>query len=178
MRFALTVSMSVLAVALSAVLYGQSRSIEPARIAYVSAQRILRESPAAKAASTKVQTAQRDRVADIRKKQGELEATRRELAAAKDAASRSTLQKREEGQRMELERATAEARSDLQTEQRELQGELQRLLGPVLTDIAHERNLQAVLNADFSVMWGVKELDLTREVIERLNKGTQSKEKE
>jgi Skp family chaperone for outer membrane proteins len=141
----------------------------PTGVAMISGQRILAESPDARAKLAELQARQQQRTTEIKTKQQALEATRRQLAAATDPAKKSELQKQEQQQRTELERDAADAQSDLQASQRQLQADLRALLNPVLAEIAKGRNVQVILNSDLSVAWAAPGVDLTSEVLERLN---------
>lgn len=145
---------------------------EPAGIAFVSTQRILAESASARAEVEKFQAARQQADSDLRAKQQALESTVRQLAMATDPAARAQLQQQEQRQRVELARDTEVAQTALQSSQRQLQLELRDLLKPVLEDPAKGQDVKVVLNADLAVVWGAAELDLTTEVVRRLNART------
>jgi Skp family chaperone for outer membrane proteins len=138
-------------------------------IGYISSQRIMASTTEGRAALARLQAAQRDKATDIRTKQQTLEATRQQIARTADAAKKAELQRQEQQQRSELERAAASLQSDLQASQREVQADMKTVLDPILADIVKGRNLQLVLNGDLSVVWAAPSLDLTGEVIQRLN---------
>lgn len=139
-------------------------------IAFVSAQRISAETVEGKAGVARVQALQRERTADLRTKQQALEETRRELARTTiDAAERVKLQAQEQSQRTELERAAARAQLDLQALQRDINQELRGKVVGVLEEVAKEKRVQVVLNAETAVVWAAPELDLTAEVIARMS---------
>ena len=138
-------------------------------VAYVSAQRILQESPAGKAQLAKMQAFQQQRTAELRTRQQTLEATRRDLAAATDPARRTTLAQQEQVQRSDLERATAQTQVDLQTLQRQVNADLQKDVRGVLDQMLKSSTIRVVLNTDNAMVWGNPSDDITTAVIERMN---------
>jgi outer membrane protein len=152
---------------------GQTASRGPTRVAFVSAQRILTESPEARAEVARFQAAQQAKTGDIRIRQQALEATRRKLAAATSPAERATLEKQEREQREGLERAAAQAQTDLQASQRQVQAELHARIRPVVEELAQREGVDLVLNADTAIVWGPTRLDLTAAVLDRLKATSQ-----
>lgn len=153
--------------------YSLRQSAAPAAaIGYISSQRIMAQSAEGRAGLARLQAAQRDKANDLRAKQQALAATRQEIARTNDAAKVAELQRQEQHQRSEFERAAAAVQTDLQASQRELQTEMKGVLDPILADIVKTRNIQVVLNGDLSVVWAAPGLDLTDEVVRRLNAKT------
>ena len=148
---------------------GQTAPPAPSRIALVSGQRILAESPETKGEVARLQLLQQQKATELRSKQQALEATRQQLAQAGADAARIPLQQQEQQQRTDLERATVQAQSDLQTLQRQLQTDLQTKVKAVVDDLVKGQDFQVVLNGDTAVIWAAPGVDLTSAVIERLN---------
>ena len=141
-------------------------------IAYVSTQRILSESNQAKAASARLEAVRQERERVIAEKQKALEATHRRLGEAGGAfqsSKRTQIQADEDRQRAELKRLTDEAQTQLQTLQREIQTDLRNNLRTVLERLAKDRGLRVVLNSDTAVIWSLPGMDLTDEVLAKLN---------
>src|SRR6478672_10479964 len=79
---------------------GQAPAAQAApRIAYVSGQRILAESPEAKAEFARFPALQQQKATELRVKQQALDATRQQLAQAGDSTARAQLQLLEQQQR-------------------------------------------------------------------------------
>jgi Skp family chaperone for outer membrane proteins len=150
----------------------QATPWEPARVAFVSSQRILNELPDARAEVTRLRAAQKQRATDLRAKQQALEATRLKLSQAKDEATRQSLQQQQQQQETELRRAVSQAQADQQAEQRQLLADLQVRIRPTMEEVAKERNLDLFLNADTALMWGSARVDLTNEIVKRLKAKT------
>jgi Skp family chaperone for outer membrane proteins len=166
-------SLTALAVIVPTVFsfYSLQRPAAPAAtpVAYVSTQRIVAEVSDAKAALGRAQAKQQEKAGEFRTRQQAYEATRQQLSTVTDGAKRAELMQKEQQQRAELERDVAAMQSELMASQRQLQTELQGLLTPVLEALAKERQVQVVLNSDVSVVWAGPGLDLTGDVIQRLN---------
>ena len=138
-------------------------------LAYVSSQRVMAESNEGKARQARLQTMQVQKMGELKAKQQALTATRQQLAKAPDAASRSQLQQQELQQRTDFERSTLQAQAELQNLQRQTNTELQEKVRPILEQLAKERNIRMILNAESAVAWGDPGLDLTAQVVERLD---------
>jgi len=139
------------------------------QIAYVSAQRILAESPDARADVARFQAMQQQKTTELRAQQHALDATRQKLAQASDGSGRIQLQQQELQQRLDLERATGQAQADLQALQRQVNTDLQSKVKGVVEDLVKGKNIQLVLNGDAAVIWAAPSTDLTADVLERLN---------
>lgn len=140
----------------------------PGGIGYVSTQRITDETTEGKASVARVQAFQRDAAAEVREKQRALEATRSQLPLAQ-AAARSQLEQQEQRQRVELERAVQKAQADVQALQREASGAVVANVRKAVEHVVRGRNIQVVLNYESSVVWAAPGVDLTNEVIARMN---------
>lgn len=147
----------------------QAPSTEAAKIAFVSPNRLVAESPAVRAVVARFQATQQEKATALKTRQAALEQTRRKLAAAGSSAERAELEKQAARQQEELQKASSQAQADLQASQREMQTALQAHLRPVLDELAETRQIDAFLNADVGVLWSRRSLDLTPVVIERLN---------
>ncbi len=159
----------LVATVMSLVTMSQGTPPPQTTIAYLSPTRIVAGSAEARAEAAKFQTMAKQSAADLNAKRRALETTRQQLAKATNGAARTQLQQREREQLADYERETTEAKKQLQSSQRELMGDLNVLLKPVLDEIVKEGNIQVVLNADTSLVWAAPKLDLTSEVIARLN---------
>jgi len=71
---------------------------------------------------------------------------------------------------------TQDAQSELQDLQNELQIEFQRKVGPVIEAVAREKELQLLFSqSDSGLVWADISLDLTAEVIHRLDAAAAAK---
>jgi len=138
-------------------------------IAHVSSQRISNETSDGKAGIARLQAAQRDRAADVRAKQQALETTRQQITMAADDAARVRLRADEQRLRTELERAVAQSQTDLQTMQRQVSAEVATKVKAALEEVVKGTGVQVVLNNETAIVWSAPGLDLTSQVIEKMN---------
>jgi outer membrane protein len=175
-----TTSVAVLLVMILAPLAArvgaQARTTLP--IALISLQKIATESANAKEATKRLEALRQTKAQEVSAKQKALEDVRLQLANAGGifrASKRAQLMAEEKRQEAELQRATQQAQADFQNLQRELQADLRRQVGALVTEIAKRRGIQFVLNEDSAVVLAPAGIDLTSEVIERLNAATAQK---
>lgn len=141
------------------------------RIAYVSMQRMIAESPATKAEAARLESMRQEKSRVLRNKQQALENTRQELArAASGSAALPRLRQEEQQRRSDFEQATVEAQTALQALQHQLQSALRAQLKAALDELATRQGVQIVLNEDTGVVWASPGSDLTGLVVQRLNR--------
>jgi Skp family chaperone for outer membrane proteins len=167
------VPVAFLMIVFSLTLTGQSSS--PAKLGYLSPQRIFAESAEGKAELAKLQALQQQKATELQARQKTLQATREQLAQAADGPARTQLMLQEFQQRADLERANVQAQQEMQNLQRQMQAQLQARVKTALDDLGKGQNLQLVLNSDTGVVWAGPGLDLTAAVVERLNATSASK---
>ena len=112
----------------------------------VSLQRIATESADGRAASQRLATL-------LQKMTQDLAAKQKELAQPTGA---------------EFQRLAQQSQLDYANAQRQAQAELRAKLAPIVADIAAQRGVDVVLNAD-TVVWAATRLDVTNEVISKLD---------
>lgn len=166
--------MVALALTPAAVLAVQSRPAPPptSPIAFLSIQKLLTESTPAKTASQQLDALRKSKQDEVNAKKKALDETKLALANAGGIFSgsrRAELQTIEQRQETELKQATEEAQKAIIDLQRQLQTELRDDISRVIADIARERPVQYVLNADTSLVWARGATDLTPDVLERLD---------
>ena len=139
-----------------------------ATVGYVHGQRLSSETEDGRKGAERLRTAQRDLAGDIRTKQAALETTRAELLKALPA-DRERLQQQEQEQRQDLERSAVQGQAQLQSLQRQISSDVVAKARVVIDDIVKDKPIQIVLNADAAIVWALPELDLTDDVIARMN---------
>jgi outer membrane protein len=146
---------------------------EGAKIAFVDFQRIAQESVEGQSAANKIN-------ALIQKKQGEgaervkqLQVNQQKLqqsGGVMSDAARSQLEKEIERQQRENERFQQDAQAEINELTQELQAEFQKKILPLVQQVAQEKNLQLLLSrADAGIVWWNAGLDLTPEVVKKLD---------
>ena len=169
-----------------------------ARFGFVDIQRIVAESEAGKAANARVQELSQQKLAEIEEKNAELQgrvtAVEEQLQELQrkaeqgqnvmSAAARLNLQREITAKRAEVERTrqdaqteaqriTQDADAEVQALQQELQIDFQQQLGPVIDQVATDRQLSFIFNAaEGGLIWADQTLDLTQELIDLLNAQT------
>jgi len=154
----------------------QSQAVLP--IGIISLQKIGNESPQAKDAAKRLETLRQAKAKEVGAKQQALEATRLQIANAGGifrASKRAALVAEATRQEAELQRTTQQAQIDFQNLQREVQADLRREIGDIVTEIAKRRGMQFVLNEETSVVLAPTGSNLTAEVLERLNAASAQK---
>jgi outer membrane protein len=135
-------------------------------------QKIATESMQAKDAAKRLDTLRRTKGQEVSAKQKALEEVRLQVANMGGifrASKRTQLVAEEKRQAAELQSVTQQAQTDFQNLQRDLEVELRRQVGDVVTEIARRRGIQFVFNEDTAVVIAPTGIDLTEEVLARLN---------
>lgn len=144
-----------------------------AKIAFVNFQRVIAESVEGKTASAKVQ-------AFIAKKQNEGAEKQKQLAAGQaklqqsggvlSESARAQLEKEIDRMTVEGQRFQQDAQAEVQELQNELQNEFIKKVTPLLQQIATEKGLHALFNAqEAGLAWADPGLDVTTDVIKKLD---------
>jgi len=144
-----------------------------AKIAFINPQRVFQESADGKAGVARVN-------ALIQKKQKEgedkaklLQGNQQKLQTSggvMNEAARAQLEKEIERQQKDGERFQQDAQAEINELQQDVQNEFLKKVQPVLDAVATEKGLHMVFNAaDAGIAWAPQSLDLTAEVIKRLD---------
>jgi outer membrane protein len=146
---------------------------EGAKIAYVDLQRIAQNSAEGKAAATKIQALQKQKLGEIQEKNKQVEDLKKKLEQGGTVLSdqaRTQIEKDIDRTARELQFMQQNAQADAEALERELNTEFQRKLNPVVDQIAKEKGLHMVFSVrDSPVVWVETGLDLSEEVIKRLD---------
>jgi outer membrane protein len=145
---------------------------EGAKIAWVDLQRVANESKEGQASTAKVQALNTKKVTELNEKNKMLQAQQQKLQTGGSVLSdeaRSQLEKDINRLQREIQNFTQEAQEEVQELQQGLQNEFTRKLLPVVDKVASEKGLHMVLSrADAGIIWAPA-LDITAEVIKRLD---------
>ncbi len=144
-----------------------------AKIAYFNIQRVANESAEGKASTAKVQALMQKKQAEIAEKGKALQANQAKLQTSggvMSEAARTQLEKEIERQQVEGQRLQQDAQSEVNEMQQELQNEFQKKLFPVIQQVAQEKGLQMLLSqVDAGIVWADPGLDLTDEIVKKLD---------
>jgi outer membrane protein len=148
---------------------------EGAKVAWVDLQTIATTSTEGKAARQKIDALQSKRVAELQEKQKSLQAAQQKLQAGASVlndSARDAAEKEVEKLNRDLQRAQQDAQEEVQLLQRDLQQDFQRRLLPLIAQVANEKGLQMVFSfGDSGLVWAEPALDITQDVIKRLDGG-------
>ena len=146
---------------------------EGAKIAFIDLQRIAQTSAEGKAAASKIQALQKQKLGEIQEKNKQVEDLKKKLEQGGTVLSdqaRSQIEKDIDRTARELQFMQQNAQADAEALERELNTEFQRKLNPVVDQIAKEKGLHMVFSVrDSPVVWVETGLDLSEEVIKRLD---------
>lgn len=142
-----------------------------AKIALINLQAIASTSNEGKAATAKIQAFQAKKSAEITEKGKAAQALQTKLQQGGTVLSdQARAQSEKDLQKMQrdLTALQEDAQDELQQMQQDLQIEFQNRIGPIIEQVAMEKELHAVLSVE-SVVWGTNAVDITGEVIKRLD---------
>jgi outer membrane protein len=148
--------------------------LDGVKYAFINIQRIAAESAEGKASSAKIEQLRTKRATELNDKNKQIEglqAKQRSAVLGEDA--RLQIQKDIDKINKEVERLTQDAQAELQELQNDLQLDFQRKVAPVIESVARDKGLQLLFSqADSGLVWADNGLDLTLEVIRRLDAAT------
>jgi outer membrane protein len=146
---------------------------EGAKIAFVSVQAIASNSAEGKAATAKLNDLQKKKQAELGEKNKALQAAQTKLqqgGAVLNDAARGQLEKEIEKMNREIQFFQQDAQTEAQELQNQLQSDFQEKLNPILEQVATEKGLHMIVDAQNSgAVWAYPGLDLTAEVIRRFD---------
>jgi outer membrane protein len=144
-----------------------------AKIGFVNFQRVVQESSDGKASSAKIQALNKKKQDEGAQKAQQLKANQDKLQASGSVmsdAARTQLEKEIERQQVEAQRFQQDAQAELNELQQELQADFIKKVTPILQQVATEKGLHALFNAqEAGFAWVDPGLDLTNEVIRKLD---------
>jgi outer membrane protein len=144
---------------------------EGAKYAFINIQRIASESAEGRASSARIEALRSKKAAELAEKNKAVEALQaKQRSAVLGEAVAAQIQKDIDKTQVEIQRMTQDAQAELQDLQNELQIDFQRKVGPVIETVAREKGLQLLFSQqDSGLVWADPGLDLTAEVIRRLD---------
>jgi outer membrane protein len=144
-----------------------------AKVAFINPQAILQNSVEGKAAIARIN-------ALIQKKQKEgedkaklLQGNQQKLqtsGSVMNEAARGQLEKEIDRQQKEIERFQQDAQAEINDLQQEVQNEFLKKVNPVLEQVAKEKGVEIVLNAEAQIFaWANMGLDLSPDIVKKLD---------
>ncbi len=142
-----------------------------AKIALINLQAVASTSNEGKAASAKIQALNTKKTAELTEKTKTAQALQTKLQQGGSVMSdqaRAQAEKDLQKMQRELTALQEDAQQDLRELQDSLQLEFQQRIAPIIEQVAMEKELHAVLGVE-AVVWGTSAIDITAEVIKRLD---------
>ena len=147
-----------------------------AKFAYINPPRIFQETAAGKAAVGRINTLTQKKQSEFQAKQKAMADNQQKLQSSGGVmsdAARGQLEKEIERQNTEIQRFQQDAQAEINELQNEVQAEFVQKVNPIIDAVAKEKGLQIVFNGgDAGFAWADPGLDLTSEVIKRLDAAT------
>jgi outer membrane protein len=144
-----------------------------AKVAFINPQAILQQSADGKAAIARINA-----LIQRKQKEGEdkaklLQGNQQKLqtsGSVMNEAARSQLEKEIDRQQKEIERFQQDAQAEINDLQQEVQSEFLKKVNPVLEQVAIEKGVQIVLNAEAQIFaWANMGLDLSPDIVKKLD---------
>jgi outer membrane protein len=148
---------------------------EGAKVAWVDLQAVASTSSEGKAARTKIDALQAKKLSELQEKQKTLQALQQKLqsgGSVMNDSARDAAEKEIDRLNRDLQRAQQDAQDEVQGLQRDLQMDFQRKLLPLIAQVASEKGLHMVFSyGDSGLVWAEPALDITNDIIKRLDGG-------
>lgn len=144
-----------------------------AKIAYINLPVVAQNSTDGKSASTKIEDLQKKKQAELTEKNKQLQGAQQKLAQGGTVLAdqaRRQLEKDIDRLQREIQTDQQNAQAEVQELTQDLQEQFRQKLIPIIEQIGKERDLQVIFSvADAGMIWANPGLDLTQEVIRRLD---------
>jgi len=149
---------------------------EGSKFAFVDIQQIAAESVEGKASTAKVQALRDKKVAELSELNKKVQADQQKLAqqgSMLNDQARAELERTIDRQSKDLQRAQQDATDEVQQLQQDLQKSFEGKLLPIIQKVVTEKGIQILFSrADSGIVLADPALDLTAEVIQRLDTAT------
>ncbi len=145
---------------------------QDSKIAFVDIQAIASNSSAGKDATQKLSALTAKKSGEIADKNKQLQAAQAKLQSGGGVLSdtaRAQLEKEIDRLQRDIQFANTNAQAEVNELQNDLQGEFQKKLMPIIEEVAKEKGLYAVFTAEAGVAYVHPGLNITDEVIKRLD---------
>jgi len=141
-----------------------------AKVAFIVSQRVLAESADGKAAQAKLEAVSEQKRQALAAKQKQLDAAKSKLTGGGilSADAQAAAQREAERLQKEIERDTQDASAEVDELQQTLLNDIQKKLQVIVPALCAEKGLHALFDRG-SLAWADASLDLTGEVVKRLD---------
>jgi Skp family chaperone for outer membrane proteins len=150
---------------------GPTTSLSP-KIGYVDVERVAAMSAPGKAAAAKLQELRSKKTAEAAERGKAVEALQAKMTSSQSVlndVARARLQREFQRAQVDFQRFTEDAQAEIEATQQELLQAFNAELFPVIRKIAEDRNLWAVFSNENRPLWVHSSVDLSDDVVARLN---------
>ena len=144
-----------------------------AKVAFINPQAILQQSVEGKAAIARINTLIQKKQKEGEDKAKLLQGNQQKLqtsGSVMNEAARTQLEREIDRQQKEIERFQQDAQAEINDLQQEVQNEFLKKVNPVLEQVAMEKGVQIVLNAEAQIFaWASMGLDLSPDIVKKLD---------
>lgn len=149
---------------------------EGAKVGYVDIQLIASNSVEGKAAAQKIQEWDKKKTTELQDKNKQAQAIQTKLGGnVLSEAARAQSEKELQKLQRELQAMQEDAQQERQDLTAKLQTEFQEKLNPIIEQVATEKNLHAVFSVrDAGIIWAYSGVDLSADVLKRLDASTKA----
>jgi len=160
---------------LLAGIYSSAAALAADKIAYINLQAIIAESDMGKQAKEEFNKIRAGMDGEIKEKIKELEALNAELQKERkkgpvDEKAIASVIERLQHKNKEYERFAADMKEELAKKDRELVRQILEKVAPILSELAASRGYVVIFKSAVDLAYVAPDADITKEVIERLNK--------
>jgi outer membrane protein len=151
---------------------------QDSKVAFIDLQQIASTSATGKEASKKLNDLQSKKLSELQDKNKQLQAltTKRDSGTGVlNDAARAQLDKDIDKLQRDIQFAQSNAQAEVTDLNNELQGDFQKKLVPIIDEIAKEKGLYVVFTTDSGVAYMHPGLNISDEVVKRLDSGTVKK---
>jgi outer membrane protein len=153
---------------------------EGAKVAYIDYQFVASTSDEGKSATAKIQELQKKKNDELLAKNKNLQAQQTKLQSGGtvlNEQARAQLERDIEKLQRELQFAQQDATDDINELTQQLQSEFAQKIAPIVEAIANEKGLHIVFAAPGNIAWANPGLDISDDVVKRLNTGAKTSPK-
>lgn len=151
---------------------------EGAKVAYIDYQYVASTAEEGKAATTRIQALQKKKNDELLEKQKALQAQQQKLQTSGNLMNdqaRNQLEREIEKAQRDLQFAQEDATAEVRSLTEQLQQEFGQKLAPIIESIAKEKGLHMVFAAPANLAWAHEGLNISEDVVKRLNAGAGAK---
>ncbi len=150
---------------------------EGAKVAYIDYQYVAATAEEGKAATTRIQALQKKKNDELTEKNKSLQGLQQKLQTSGNLMNdqaRNQLEREIEKAQRDLQFAQDDATAEVRSLTEQLQQEFGQKIAPIVEAIANEKGLHMVFAAPANLAWAHEGLNISEDVVKRLNSGAKT----